>query len=114
VCGRWIDLGTLTPLFFTAVTAVVTPALFSFTRRSTVDRFVGDLSYAVYMTHFCIIYLYTASEAWYGLDTLAITLAVSVAMVLLVEMPIDAVRRRVALDVGPRAVTSTAAGIPRV
>jgi peptidoglycan/LPS O-acetylase OafA/YrhL len=111
VCGRWIDLGVVAgPLFFTLVTAVITPALFALTKRSTVDRFIGDLSYPVYMTHFCVLYLYAVSPTWYGLDALAITLAVSVAIVLLVEMPIETVRQRVALAAEPGRVPKASYG----
>lgn len=76
---------------------VILPCLFRFASLSRWDRFLGDLSYPMYITHFTVIWV----VGWSGIVgseskwlCLGATLAVSVVLSLAVERPLDRWRQR--------------------
>jgi peptidoglycan/LPS O-acetylase OafA/YrhL len=75
--------------------ALAVPFLFDTFRNSRVDRFIGELSYPVYLLHQVVIYfLEERGIAGHTLIflTFGITLALAVTLYLLVERPIDKFR----------------------
>jgi peptidoglycan/LPS O-acetylase OafA/YrhL len=79
-----VALGVL--LFSTTI-----PLVFELARRSKIDRFLGDLSYPVYVSHFLFIGYF---PYWRELHPLVGTLVLSVALDLLVIKTIDRYRAR--------------------
>lgn len=83
-------------LFFTLL-AVALPMIFALTKTSKFDRYIGDLSYPVYLSHVLIgsiiLPLKISNEFW-GIKTAIISLAVSVILLYFVVRPIDAFRKK--------------------
>jgi peptidoglycan/LPS O-acetylase OafA/YrhL len=52
--AKWIDRAYI-DLVMAAAWALVLPALFSLSRKDGLDRWIGELSYPVYLVHFFII-----------------------------------------------------------
>jgi peptidoglycan/LPS O-acetylase OafA/YrhL len=75
------------------------PFLFVVNKAWKLDRVLGDLSYPIYLIHWpvntlLLDHLASGSSQWRGLSCLAITAALSVLLVLLVEKPLDFIRQR--------------------
>ncbi|MBV9009102.1 MAG: acyltransferase [Verrucomicrobia bacterium] len=94
------------------------PLLFRLTRRSSVDKFIGDLSYPMYLTHVFAKWVILAAMGVSRKDAavvpgwllLVATVALSVGIVLIVDYPIDKWRQaRVARQTGrvPAATGAT-------
>jgi peptidoglycan/LPS O-acetylase OafA/YrhL len=86
------------------------PNLFAGTTDSRLDRFVGDLSYPLYLTHilaatFCAFALGTRSAA----VIIAISLLASAGLVICVERPLDRWRHRLTEGKSTPALSGTAA-----
>jgi peptidoglycan/LPS O-acetylase OafA/YrhL len=85
-----------TSLFMAVVLAVLTPAAFHVSQKSTIDRHIGDLSYPLYLCHILIGFYYEpAQHLWNGYFLLLISTLGS-AILLLIERPIEGWRRRFA------------------
>jgi peptidoglycan/LPS O-acetylase OafA/YrhL len=86
------------PLFY-ATTIALLPVLFQASRRSAVDRWVGELSYPVYVVHFLIVRLCEcltpaiAQGPAFGLVATVASLAAAVAMQFLIIRPIERIRQ---------------------
>ena len=87
-------------LFYLFVAAAI-PFVFAVSKRSAVDRFIGNLSYPIYLTHLLVIavagtfisQLLVALPAWGVPATLIFVVVVlSLALHLILEVPIDALR----------------------
>jgi len=78
--------------------AVLIPALFFATGQNKVDRYIGELSYAIYVTHILVIRLATKFIPHASTSTVILLLTIPAAMLLqyAVERPIRAIRDRVA------------------
>ncbi len=83
--------------------ALVLPLLFSWTRRSVVDRTIGDLSYPVYVVHVPVVtalmpLLLPHVPGWMlpGVFTGLLVLALSLLLLFGLEKPIDGLRARLA------------------
>lgn len=78
-----------------AVFALTTPFIFAAFKDIAWDRWIGDLSYPIYMTQLLVIGFVLTKEppfgAWIAIGG---TLALSVALLLLVDHPIDRWRQR--------------------
>lgn len=74
-----------------SVAAVAIPFLFEATRNSRLDRWVGDLSYPTYLLHLAAMEVTTAMLGDYRhpVVVLAITLPAALAMMVLLERPLD-------------------------
>lgn len=93
----------LLPLFVYLLTALWTPFLFSVSKNSRIDRFLGDLSYGVYLNHLLVISVVTI-----GLKRFSISEQLLIPLVLVgttlaamfvlwwIERPIDRIRQRIA------------------
>jgi peptidoglycan/LPS O-acetylase OafA/YrhL len=85
------------PLVFYALITIAIPLLFIASKDSKTDRFLGDLSYPLYVVHFAVIY--TIGTAYpNALLVTAVSLVLSVALVVLVERPVDTFRHRLSVQ----------------
>jgi peptidoglycan/LPS O-acetylase OafA/YrhL len=82
-------------LFVLAV-ALSVPAIFALTNRWTTDRWLGELSYPIYLIHMPVLGACAALGEWKAPVGLALTVALSVAGYVAIERPIDAWRSRLA------------------
>ncbi|AMP03399.1 acyltransferase family protein [Collimonas pratensis] len=83
---------------FALFAACVIP-LFHATRRSRVDKFVGELSYPIYLTHWPVVaYLIVDHQgSWYWSFVIAgISIACSIALYFCVDFHVEKIRRRLA------------------
>lgn len=83
----------LRALIVAGATAVSVPFVFGLTKKSRVDRWIGELSYPVYISHelirlALIHYTGRADVLWMVL----LTLVASVAIMLLIEWPVERLR----------------------
>jgi peptidoglycan/LPS O-acetylase OafA/YrhL len=94
------NLFGITDWFFYVVFASSIPMLFMFSKNKKADRLLGDLSYAVYITHFFIIKLMINTKLFIHLNiiytslfAIAATLCFSYLLTLFIEKPIDRYRQ---------------------
>lgn len=91
-------------LSFVATIAAM-PLLFRATRSQPLDRFLGELSYPVYLLHMPLLEL-TQHQGWFvehwaqGWFLTALSLAAAVVIHLAVDRPLDGVRERIARRLG--------------
>jgi peptidoglycan/LPS O-acetylase OafA/YrhL len=87
--------GWITRVVFYAYCAWALPLAFMLTRTNRFDRYLGELSYPVYLTHLLVISVALYS-GWSGLPLawliVALVLAASIAMHELVQKPVDRFR----------------------
>ncbi len=85
---RWI---------YVTIVALALAPLFALTRGWAADRWIGELSYPIYLSHLLILsWLAPVVEPWRGLATLVLTLALSAAIMVGIEKPVDRLRQRLA------------------
>lgn len=89
--------GWITRVAFYAFCAWALPAAFQLTKHNRVDRYLGELSYPVYLTHLLVISVALYS-GWSGIRGAALivvmVLAASIAVHELVQKPVDRYRAR--------------------
>lgn len=94
------DYDTAELWVFYILFAAAVPLIFNFTKNFKVDRFIGELSYPLYLVHGLVIGWVTGTFINYSpstrlLSVIAMSLVVSMAIQVLIDMPIDRVRRKV-------------------
>ena len=78
-----------------AIFFVTTPFIFHAFKDNALDRWIGDLSYPIYMTQLFVIGLVLTFEPPFGLWIgIFGTLAMSVVVMLLIDHPLDRWRQR--------------------
>ena len=85
---------------YLGLTVAAIPFLFMATGQSRVDRYVGELSFPVYITHILVLMFLGnllphragGFHPSLGLSTLAVSTALSVAMIKFLIRPIDRIR----------------------
>jgi peptidoglycan/LPS O-acetylase OafA/YrhL len=79
--SRWITYAAI---------AIATPLAFSATRDLAFDRWLGELSYPMYLCHLLIVAFVLAVEPEHGvLVAVGATLALSALLVIAIEQPVD-------------------------
>ena len=82
------------------LTAVMIPFLFEASKSARWDQAIGDLSYPCYAVHyligFAVVGLPGTGSAQQNMKVLWITLTASVALVLLIDKPMDRLRTKIA------------------
>lgn len=86
-------------VFYWALSLVCIPFVFALTSKWKWDRFVGEISYPAYLSHYVCIGLvayalkrYNISNEWLGELSLLVTLAVSITLLRFISIPIDRIR----------------------
>jgi peptidoglycan/LPS O-acetylase OafA/YrhL len=79
-------------LLLTMCLAVALPFIFSLSRRWAADRWIGELSYPVYLVHMALLHVTAArADVW---SYMAASVLAAVPLVLLIERPMDRLRER--------------------
>jgi peptidoglycan/LPS O-acetylase OafA/YrhL len=89
---------------FVALTAAV-PFLFALTSKNKIDRFLGDLSYPVYVNHFLIIQIVSTFVAPNGAVYAGLSIAIASATVVWIERPARAWKFAAKMGTEPRQAT---------
>ncbi len=104
--SRYID-ANFARLAFYPVWALIVPALFHFFKTSKLDRFVGELSYPVYVIHLIIIALLRNIIQVFGLPadllglwSVIISVLWSVVFYLIVIQRLDVARHKITFGQG--------------
>jgi peptidoglycan/LPS O-acetylase OafA/YrhL len=87
------------------VFAATIPFLFTVSRRSNLDKWIGEFSYPIYLFHFGVVQFlnWIVPRAWSGESTLLLTLALCALYILVIDRPLQARRARIAnRDAGAR------------
>ncbi|QUS41017.1 acyltransferase [Tardiphaga alba] len=87
-------VSALPSVLFLAAVIVTVPRLFELTKTIGWDRYLGELSYPIYICHFLLGWLLMPETRAASFAALALTLIASVAIHHLVERPIDRWRQR--------------------
>lgn len=89
-----------------ALSLVCIPFVFALTSKWKWDRYVGELSYPAYLSHYVCIGLvafllkrYHFSNEWLGELSLLVTITVSIALLRFVSIPIDRIREERVLKI---------------
>ncbi len=83
---RWVTYGLV---------AVTIPPIFHAFRDNRLDRWIGDLSYPVYLSQLIVIGMVLTYEPPFGLwIAIGATVALSIAVMLLIERPVDRWRQK--------------------
>jgi peptidoglycan/LPS O-acetylase OafA/YrhL len=101
--GKILDKGFYMSLSYYMAFAVSIPYLFKLTKNNKFDRFLGELSYPVYITHMLFVKLFFALHfpSHQYLNSIIIatpTLIFSILLVKVVQDPVDRFRHRKALS----------------
>jgi peptidoglycan/LPS O-acetylase OafA/YrhL len=122
---RWVDIK---PYQFFVLVALLLPALFDFTTRHGWDRWMGELSYPLYLVHWPVLLFGVAISELphmsgvsrtqlYPYALLAISLLAAIAINHLIVNPVDAWRqaraRKSASQPGDVAISATAQPVTR-
>ncbi|HZG00564.1 MAG TPA: acyltransferase [Chitinophagales bacterium] len=86
-------------LFYCFLSFVTIPFVFALSNKWKWDRFIGELSYPAYLSHYVCIGMvafvlkrFPDSSPWLGELSLLVTMAVSLAMLRFISIPIDRIR----------------------
>lgn len=96
-CLGLMFIYTLFSMILILAFTFVVPKLFELTKHSKADRFIGELSYPLYVVHFpVLICLWNKGVATniIGITCFSITLVISIIIHLALEKPIDKWRQR--------------------
>lgn len=97
--GKILDKSLLMSLAYYVAFALSIPYIFSLTKKSVIDRFIGELSYPVYITHMIFVKilfsLHIPSIPYLNSLIIAIpTLIFSILLVMFIQNPIDRIRHK--------------------
>ncbi|MDP2386929.1 MAG: acyltransferase [Bacteroidota bacterium] len=94
----------LLPNLFVFLFPFVLPYLFEITKHNKVDRFIGDLSYPLYIVHYSVVKYCWAHQVpleKLGLIVTGVSLAISILILVAFERPIERFRAKRALRIKP-------------
>jgi peptidoglycan/LPS O-acetylase OafA/YrhL len=77
-----------------AATAISLPAIFALTKSNGFDRFIGDLSYPVYLCHYLLARFLERFTVVTGAKLALTTIAISIVLLVVVDRPVDRLRQR--------------------
>ncbi|MDT4740688.1 acyltransferase [Bradyrhizobium sp. WYCCWR 12699] len=92
VLGRYFTLSVPAQYSFiaAATSVLVVPMAFAAFKDVSIDRFVGDLSYPIYLIHFPIIQFVSSTYA----NVVGLSFALSCLIVICLDRPLDRIRHR--------------------
>lgn len=94
--------GLFFKIFTYIVFFLVIDSCFKLTKKSTTDRFIGNLSYPIYLVHMLVIQFLThlfsllnfQSNLFFGLLVVCLTLSLSIGLYFFLELPVESFRKR--------------------
>ena len=92
--NRWHGVSRLASICFWTVAVGAIPFLFRVTKDNRFDRYLGELSYPIYISHFLVIWFLDAivtfgSHVIRGASVIVVTLLISVAIYQGIDRPMD-------------------------
>ena len=91
--NRWDGIQRLASLSLLAVVIVGVPRLFEMTKNIAWDKYIGELSYPLYICHFLFGWMLLPNTFFGVYLALSMSLAASIALYHLIDRPIDAWRQ---------------------
>ena len=91
--NRWDGISRLVSLSLLALVVIGVPRLFEMTRNIAWDKYVGELSYPLYVCHFLAGWMLMPNSYPGVYEALLLSLAMSIVLYHLVDRPIDAWRQ---------------------
>jgi peptidoglycan/LPS O-acetylase OafA/YrhL len=91
--NRWDGISRLASLSLLALVIVGVPRLFEMTKSIAWDKYIGELSYPLYICHFLFGWMMMPSTFAGAYLALLLSLAASVALYHLIDRPVDAWRQ---------------------
>jgi peptidoglycan/LPS O-acetylase OafA/YrhL len=88
-CSEWNGISRLMSLAVLGAVIIGVPRLFELTRNIAWDRYLGELSYPLYICHFLVGWIMLPATVAGAYGSLALSLATSVVLYRWVEYPID-------------------------
>ncbi|MCK1266651.1 MULTISPECIES: acyltransferase [unclassified Bradyrhizobium] len=88
-CSEWNGISRLMSLTILGAVIIGIPRLFELTRNIAWDRYLGELSYPLYICHFLVGWITLPETVASAYGSLALSLVVSMAFYRWVECPID-------------------------
>lgn len=84
-------------IFYYLIVFISIPFLFKFTKNNKFDRFLGELSYPLYLCHFLVIDIFAqvikVNHQYLGLYSLLLSLPISIISYYLIQKPAQTLRR---------------------
>ncbi|MEN9662999.1 MAG: hypothetical protein RL324_1948 [Verrucomicrobiota bacterium] len=85
---------------FFLLTAASLPYVFALSKDNALDRFIANLSYPIYVSHYALMTIYDKKigaydTLWSQLGLYSMILLVSIALYLAIDWPMDRVRKRI-------------------
>ena len=72
------------------------PFLFLETKHSRHDRWIGELSYPIYLGHMLVAHaIHFAAPNWRSIVVIAVTILLSIGVVRFIEEPLDRYRQKI-------------------
>ena len=79
---------------FLFAVSIAAPYVFHLTKDWKIDRWIGELSYPVYLVHVLVLSFLGGFETWRGVICVVISVLVSIVILLAIEQPVDRWRQR--------------------
>ncbi|MBS0190998.1 MAG: acyltransferase [Phycisphaerales bacterium] len=108
----WMQIplpGGVKALGLLGLVATAIPIVFMRTKRNKLDRYIGELSYPVYISHFLVVSCLTGLGWREGYVAVPVTIVVSIALYHLIDRPVDSFRHKWATRASARAKAAAAA-----
>ena len=101
--SKWDGISRLASLALLAAVIMAVPYLFRLTRNLSWDRYLGELSYPLYICHFLIGWMVLPETVSGAYVSVLLSLALSTQLYRWVERPIDSWRQR-RFELAPRSI----------
>ncbi len=95
-----IDSNSIKKIIYMSVLVISIPFVFEYTKKNKIDRFLGELSFPIYISHWLVISLYnwfnkeeTYDVTYYSLHIILLTVLVSVFLNRFVLNPVEKYRQ---------------------
>ena len=95
-----VPVKMLAPFFYLSVFALL-PIIFNFTKSNKFDRFIGELSYPLYVVHILVINIANSvfgesiNESYYFIFVLVVSILASIILNLMIQNKIDNYRSKI-------------------
>lgn len=88
------DKAYIPSLLYYALTLVTLPSLFEKSKSNTIDQYLGEYSYPLYVFHYCFVAAFVHSGIANYLTVLIPTVLISALSIHIIQIPIDKFRHK--------------------